>query len=164
MNAALISSCVFFIALMGIHAVFLRFWGSTLYVSRSLKLFLCFIAMDSVDRLRRGSFDFEEIFTVWVTVGLLWSFYMVVMVNLMNSVSFRMMRTLRDASEGRLQRKEFDRFFSEDLLLNVRLELLKKNQLIQWDPGSKISLTASGERLAKLFWYVQRVFRFKKVG
>ena len=160
MTDVVLLSAFLFISLLVMHAICLRFWGSTQYVLRSLAVFFVFACVCLA--FLSGSFEFRVI-TV-TTLGLLWAMKMVVIVNLLNSVSLRMVRTLMNEKSGMLPRAVFFERFSEDGNLGIRLEMMEKSRLVERKPDGALLLTSSGKRLALAFSAIQRLFRIYWIG
>ena len=149
-----------FAGLLLVHWYLLRFWGSRFYVARGLKTYLVFFVVWNI--FSRSSL--EERFVIMTTVGLFWAFKMVVLVNLMNSVSIRMVRVLGETELGVMAKEEFDYVFSADRLLEHRVRVLQENDLIDLSGASHLTLTPKGRLFARGFAAIQRMFRITHLG
>lgn len=160
MSFLFLECIVIFSALILLHMIITRIFGSRFYVERSLKLyFFSILAWNLFARV-----GFEERVIVAVTVGLFWAFKMVVIVNILNSVSFRMVGTLAVAQDLKMERSRFLDLFSAQKLLIHRTEMLCASGLMEELKPGEFALTAKGQRLASLFLSVQRFFRITHIG
>ena len=86
-----------------------------------------------------------------------WLFYLMVLINLLNSVTLKMLASLYSAPNGSMNSQEFDQVFNTEDGLETRLSMLHSSKLIQQE-GVAIKLTPKAKYLLAIIHKVKAVF------
>lgn len=85
-----------------------------------------------------------------------WLFYLMVLINLLNSVTLKMLASLYSAPTGTLNAQDFGHTFNTVDGFETRLAMLHSSKLIQ-QRGAAITLTAKGKYLLTIVHRVKAV-------
>lgn len=93
-------------------------------------------------------------------LGTLWLAYLMFFINLLNSLTLKMLATLAEKNQGSSKLQEFKDIFIKDDGLLVRLEAMKKNGFISIE-GESIRLVGRGASMSKMISIVRTIFSMK---
>lgn len=109
---------------------------------------------------RVGASGLIGFYLTWVV---LWNLYLVFFINLMNSVSLRMMIEIHGAPDRQLSRDDLLACYTDEEALHSRLEGLVRTGFAQW-AGPSLVLTARGRSFAALLSVIRRLFGIEFYG
>jgi hypothetical protein len=90
-----------------------------------------------------------------------WLLYLMIFINLLNSVTLKMLAHLHGKQNGRLTVEEFSTAFNINDGLVTRLEMMKENGLLE-RRGAIFKLTGKSRTLLKIITVVNRLFSLKR--
>ena len=114
----------------------------------SISTFGCAVCM-----LYLGQFDIIGPYILFSA----WLFYLMVLINLLNSVTMKMLASLYSAPNGSMNSQEFDQVFNTEDGLETRLSMLHSSRLIQQE-GQAIKLTPKAKYLLAIIHRIKAVF------
>lgn len=101
---------------------------------------------------------------VYLQFAILWNLYLVFFINLMNSVSLRMMIEIRQSSSGSMSLTQLQGVYSDGDALEARLHALMQNGFIR-EPGPQgFTLTPRGLILARVLAVSRWCFGIDRFG
>ena len=149
---SIIASIVLFI----IHLIICKISGSTLFMFKSILLYIIFSILTFYNFL-----GLIEHFIFLFFVGCIWNSYLIFLINLQNSISFRIMRELSNSDKIELSSLEI--FYSSDNILDDRLDDMLKNDFISIDSGI-IKPTSKGKIYAEFISKFRKIFGIQVYG
>jgi len=101
---------------------------------------------------------------VYSALVMLWNSYLIFFVNLMNSVSLRLMGELRQAPGGKLSLQQLQGVYSDEAALDSRLGSLVHNGLLVDQGAGGLALTGKGRALARVLAASRALFGIDEFG
>ena len=101
-------------------------------------------------------------FAVLYYVFTLWLAYMMFFVNLMNSVTLKMLDFMASRG-GILAADDFRQIFGKDSAIVSRLEAIKRNNFLRKD-GERLKITAKGHFLVSAVRILRKILGITEVG
>ncbi|WP_135624327.1 hypothetical protein [Leptospira ognonensis] len=93
----------------------------------------------------------------------LWNAYIIFLINLQNSISFRILRDIYDLDLKSANYNTIDQFYPDSLSLNDRLGDMVKNRFIR-NEKDQVLITKKGIFFAKSFLFFRRMFGIRTFG
>lgn len=151
-NSLIIAAAFFAITLL-VHIIICKLFSPKNFMLRGLSLgsistFGCAVLM-----LYLGQFDITGPYILFSA----WLFYLMVLINLLNSVTLKMLASLYSAPSGSMNSQEFDQVFNAEDGLETRLSMLHSSRLIQQE-GYAIKLTPKAKFMLAIIHKVKAVF------
>ncbi|MCX5790762.1 MAG: hypothetical protein NTY45_00865 [Elusimicrobia bacterium] len=159
MYATLTLSVSFFTAAVAAHLVICRATGTGRFMLKGLLTgFVCF-ACAAAWEYSAGAPDLVSLYLVLT----LWLTYMVFFINLLNSVTLKMLARLAEEPSGTLTEAAFQDIFNEESAIKIRLQDMRVNGFIKLE-GGNLGLTGKADALLKIVFLVRRAFSIDFVG
>ena len=156
-KAMLISVCWFSAGVM-IHLIICRLTGTQKYMVKGLAfgllLMLCLLASQAYSR----SINIAVLYYTFT----LWLAYMMFFVNLLNSVTLKMLDFL-NRKGGTLNAKDFSVIFGGNMGINSRLKAIKRNGFLDENAG-RLHITRKGKLLTYIIRLLRRVIGITEAG
>ncbi len=104
----------------------------------------------------KNNFDLVAIYLL----GTGWLAYLMLFINLLNSVTLKMLEALGQESSGVLPKEAFNKFFNEEDGLNTRLDSLALNEFIIKN-DDQIKLTSKAQFMLGIIFMLRKIFNMK---
>jgi len=102
------------------------------------------------------NFDIVAIYLL----GTGWLAYLMLFINLLNSVTLKMLEALGNEASGVLPKEAFNKFFNEEDGLNTRLDSLSLNEFII-KKEDNIRLTSKAQFMLGIIFMLRKIFNMK---
>lgn len=153
MWASFVIAFNFFLFALPLHVLFCRLTSSYKFMVKSLLLGLFFVLFLAGYQHQRNSVDLVSLYVL----GTLWFSYLMIIVRLIKSTSFKMLHALAAHPNGELHLNEFRHFFREDEGLKNRIISMKTNGFIAMR-SERLCLTPKAKHTLSFVLFVRRVF------
>ena len=156
-----IASCLVFCGGVVLHAVLTHLIHSRNYVRNGYLLFvgMCLAAIPLALRL-----GLVGALVLYVALTILWNSYLLFFINLMNSVSLRMMGEIDRSTTGNLSLAEIESSWSDTDALESRLQALAHNGFIVDDGAHGLRVTPRGRSFAWVLEVIRRTIGIESFG
>lgn len=148
-----------FSAAVAAHLLVCNFTGGNRFMLKGLLTGFAFLIIAAVWEHGTGAVDFVSFYLV-IT---LWLTYLMFFVNLLNSVTLKMLSRLAEEPSGAMTEAGFQSIFNEETGIKTRLEDLRSNGFLK-PSGETISLTKKTGLLLKIVFLIRKVFFINIVG
>ncbi len=158
MWSTLTVSASFFAAAVGAHLLVCRATGEGKFMLKGLLTGLFFFLGAAAWEYRAGAADIVSlylIFTLWLT-------YLMFFINLLNSVTLKMLSRLAEEPSGALTEAAFQDIFNEETGIRLRLADMRANGFIK--EGDPLALTGKAALLLKVVLVIRKIFSIDVVG
>ncbi|MBM9589047.1 hypothetical protein JWG41_01210 [Leptospira sp. 201903075] len=146
-------SIVLFLIYLSVHWVLLRTTGPKFFMAKSLVLLL---VLSVVLFFRYSSHSVTSIICIQIFFIGITNAYLIFLINLQNSISFRILRELSKTTEGFVKHSKLQELYSTDQIISDRLKEMEENGFIVRH-GEVIKTTNKGK------WFGYGIFVFQKV-
>ena len=146
-------SVSFFILALLVHFIFCRYTNQNNFLAKGF-LFGAIITMMLIIYL--NLIDDLNIIGPYILITL-WIFYLITIVNLMNSVTLKMLKNLYQSPKGSLDKNYLFQVFNEQDGFRNRLAMLEKNKLIIYR-NNELIMMKKGIWLMKIITHIKYVF------
>lgn len=148
-----------FSAAVSLHILLCRFTSQKQFVLRHLVfgLFIFFVLLLYQIKYRKIDFVSLYIFTS------LWMIYLIFLVNLMNSVTLKMLEYISNSSSMKVHQRELDSQFSKEDFMTSRITAMENNNFISCS-GDIVKLKTKGVILALMIIFIRKIFSITEVG
>ena len=143
----------FFLFALPLHVLLCRLTSSYKFMMKSLLLGLFVVLFLAGYQHQRNSVDLVSLYVL----GTLWFSYLMLIVRLIKSPSFKMLHALASNPNGELHLNEFRRFFKEDEGLRNRIISMKTNGFIALR-RERLCLTPKAKHTLSFVVFVRRLF------
>jgi len=124
-------------------------------------IFICIAGLALLPvALRQGPVGFVFFY---INLAILWNLYMIFLINLMNSVSLRMMTEIARSPARALSSEEIAAVYSDEEAFESRVQGLVNARFLQ-STGKQLVLTPRGKALARLLTVIRGVFGIRSYG
>lgn len=148
-----------FIPALPLHILLCRFTGSTKFMLKSLLLGFFMGILFLIYQYQSSSFDIVSLYLF----STLWLIYLICSINLLNSVTLKMLEFIANSTSRKMHYNEFDRHFTEEDSIGSRLKAMEDNNFITQNEDS-VKLKVKGEILASIVLVIRKIFSIKEVG
>jgi len=159
MWATLTVSVTFFAAAAAAHLLLCAFTGGSRFVLKSLLTGFIFLALAAAWEYRSGALDFVSLY-LYATA---WLAYMIFFINLLNSVTLKMLACLAEAPDGAMEETGFLTIFNEETGINTRLRDMTANGFIKLEDG-RLSITGKAGILLETVFLIRKFLSIDAVG
>lgn len=159
LSSALLTSLVYFALAVGAHFIICRLSGEKKFMLKGLAAGLVFFAAACANEWRTGRFDPVLLYLL----ATLWLTYLIFLINLLNSVTLKMLERLAGAPAVAMREEDFRGIFSGENGIKARLADMKINGFIL-DDGKSLRLTPKAGLLLKTVFTIRRVFSIDVTG
>lgn len=149
---SLLISIAFFIGAVLFHVILCRLTSTQKFMLKGLVTGLAAVLSMLVIQVVKLRVDLVSIYIL----GTAWLAYLMFFINLLNSITLKMLKELDD-NNGELQNREFDHLFGEEQGVEVRINSMEMNGFISIDDG-KISLTSKSLLMVKIITLLRKIF------
>lgn len=139
-----------------IHILLCRFGGGKHFMLKAIVLGLVACGALLIYQLKITRFDLIGLYLFLAA----WLLYVMIFINLLNSVTLKMLAYLLDQQNGSLPVEEFRNAFNVDDGLLTRLEMMRENGLLE-QRGEVLNLTRKSRILLKIIMAINRLFSLK---
>lgn len=153
LSNTLIIAMTFFAITLIVHIVICKLFSPRNFMLKGLSLGRISTSSYAVFMHYLGQFDITGPYILFSA----WLFYLMVLINLLNSVTLKMLASLYSAPSGSMNSQEFDQVFNTEDGLETRLSMLHSSRLIQQE-GHAIKLTPKARYLLAIIHKVKAVF------
>ena len=108
-------------------------------------------------------FGFVNTLIIYFCLILLWNLYLTFFINLMNSISLRIMIEINNSKDGTLSYIKMKYLYDDKEILEKRINELMLNRFIK-SSGNLISLSFKGSLLAKFLNILRKIFSINFYG
>ncbi len=157
--AALTLSVSFFTAAVFIHLLICTYTGGNKFMQKGLLTGLAVTAAAAVWQYSTGPLDPVSLYLV-IT---LWLAYLIFLINLLNSVTLKMLARLAQEPSGALDEEAFRNLFNEETGIKLRLEDMRANGFIRQD-GENLRLTEKAGLLLRTVFLIRKILSIDVVG
>lgn len=158
METSIILTIQYFLVAIFIHVIICRISPSR-FMFKGLTLGLLTVIVCIYFQIENNRIDLVSIYLL----GTGWLAYLMFFINLLNSVTLKMLQALSDSNEGILLNSDFDIFFSEENGLQSRVSSMIENGFLK-QKGSELKLTSRS--LFMVFWVnlLRNIFSMNEQG
>jgi hypothetical protein len=160
MTALFASALMFFAGGVILHLLFTRLITNANFVRDGYVFLLLTATVSSL--FVRGTGAWSLLF-LQLHLIILWNLYTIFFINLMNSVSLRMMTEIGNAPSRSLSGEELLALYSDEEALQSRVGGLVSTGLLQRD-GQELVLTGKGRVLAQFLKVIRKLFGIEFYG
>ena len=159
MPEIILISVIAFLVYMSSHILIVRIWGVKQFIQISFYLMIaCLFLMAAYFKLNE-----QEGLIVSLFVFLsFWMFYIVLMSNLIRSVSLRLMGELADTVNNKISISDVGSVYSYDEMVEPRIESMIDNCILK--KNSRYKLTGFGKLFVLIFGLFRALFNIKQYG
>lgn len=150
--------CAFVVTVL-LHILICRIASSKKFMLNGLIIGIITSAVVVGYFLKLERFDFIALYLFFTS----WLLYLMVFINLLNSVTLKMLEKLRGEPKGFLYSYDFDFFVNNEDSLKTRLSSMELNGFIVLNDHS-IHLTAKAQNLVRVILFLRYVFSINQVG
>ena len=151
---------LFFCGCVLLHLLLTRLTRGAAFVRNGYLFIVAMGALAAVVIVPRG---WQFAATFYLVAVILWNLYMTFFINLMNSVSLRMMVEIDHAPAQSLSNEELLGRYSDEAALESRLQEMVAGGLLQVE-ADQLVLTGKGRRLATVLILIRRAFGIEFFG
>lgn len=152
MSSLFTQGFIIFVTGVALHICLVRISNRTHFIMKSYMVLIFMMIVSGLFLITAGLLN---LLVVYMFLILLWNLYLIFLINLMNSVSLRIMCEMWRSEAGRLSLNEIERIYSSDQLLEDRLNDMEKGGLVRLE-GSIVHLTEKGQLLAKGLAHIRK--------
>jgi hypothetical protein len=153
-------SVVCFASLVLVHLLFVRVVSRAAFV-RNGYLFVSIVGAGLLPLALRLGMLGAAFF--YLNLAILWNLYTIFLINLMNSVSLRMMVEIDNSPAQALSAEEIQALYSDKEALQSRLRGLVSTGFLK-EEGRDLVLTRQGQTLARILAAIRRLFGIEFFG
>ena len=157
--ATLAVSVSFFAATVGAHLQICIFSGTGKFMLKGLLTGFTSLLAAAAWGYRAGAVDIISLYIILT----LWLAYMMFFINLLNSVTLKMLARLAEEPGGELTEPAFQGIFNEETGIRLRLEDMRANGFIKLE-GEDLRLTAKARLLLAAVFLIRKIFSIDVVG
>lgn len=154
-----IAALLFFIPAVGVHLAICRLVPGGRFMLKGLLTGFFFSAAAGVWSVAKGHPDAVLVYLVLSA----WLTYMMFFINLMNSITLKMLEHLAAAPRGELQEAGFREVFNAENGIRERLEDMRANAFISLD-GKALRVEKKASRLLWTVMLIRKIFSIDVVG
>jgi hypothetical protein len=155
--AVLSFSALFLCAGLVIHLTVCRFTGGRHFMAKGL-LIGCIVTLSSAGYFWwHGETDFVGPYVIFTA----WLIYLMAFINLLNSVTLKMLASLYLAPQQTLPEARFENTFNADAGLSMRFDMLIKGGLVAEQPDG-LAVTTKGRAFLALFQFIKRALAISR--
>lgn len=159
LTSSLEISCIFFIFYLLLHLIICRISSNSFFMKIGLSLALVFVGILIIYEIYINKFDLVSIYLLFT----LCLSYLMFFINLLNSVTLKMLAELAKSSNGQLASEQFDHFFNSENGINSRLNAMKKNGFFI-EKDDSLLLTNKSILLINIITIIRKIFSIDFVG
>lgn len=159
MLTALTVSASFFTAAAVTHLLVCVLTGGNRFLLKSLPLGLIFLAVMAAFEYRAGAVNIVSLYLA----ATLWLAYLMFFINLLNSVTLKMLARLAEAPGGAMDEAGFRAVFNEETGVKARLEDMRANGFIKLE-GENLGLTGKAAPVLKAVFLIRKLLSIDAVG
>ena len=159
MLSTLAAAAAWFTAAVGAHLLVCLFTGAGKYMQKGLSTGFAFFIAAAAWQYRAGSLDPVALYLIVS----LWLAYLIFFVNLLNSVTLKMLARLAEEPSGTMEEAGFQDLFNEETAIQARLADMLANGFIKTE-GENLTLTAKAQLLLKIVFSIRKFFSIDVVG
>jgi len=152
---------IFFVGCVLLHVLLTQLTRGKAFVRNGYVFIVTMSALPAAGIIHYGWWLFATVFYLFTII--LWNLYMTFFVNLMNSVSLRMMVEIDQAAGQSLSSKELLNLYSDEAALESRLQEMTAGGLLRI-VEDQLVLTNKGQLLAFVLLVIRRVFGIEFFG
>ncbi|MBK26956.1 MAG: hypothetical protein CME70_23335 [Halobacteriovorax sp.] len=156
MDQSLLLSIQFFLPAVLIHIILCHLTGTKKFMLKGLVLGIVANLGLIIFLIYKNNFDLVAIYLL----GTGWLAYLMLFINLLNSVTLKMLEALGQESSGVLPKEAFNKFFNEEDGLNTRLDSLALNEFIIKN-DDQIKLTSKAQFMLGIIFMLRKIFNMK---
>lgn len=156
MDQSLLLSIQFFLPAVLIHIILCHLTGTKKFMLKGLVLGIVANLGLIIFLVFKNNFDLVAIYLL----GTGWLAYLMLFINLLNSVTLKMLEALGQESSGVLPKEAFNKFFNEEDGLNTRLDSLALNEFIIKN-DDQIKLTSKSQFMLGIIFVLRKIFNMK---
>ena len=160
MTAAFCSGLVLFLAGVAAHLVVLRFTSSRWFLALGL---LLGAAVGAVGAIRIAPSGAGYALVALFVFGTLWFVYLVVLVNVQNSVTLRIVREIARSPVASASQGELDAAFPDEAALESRIAAMERNRLVARE-GDDIAVRPLGAFIGRCVLVIRKAFGIVRSG
>ena len=154
MDQSLLLSIQFFLPAVLIHIILCHLTGTKKFMLKGLVLGIVANLGLIIFLIYKNNFDLVAIYLL----GTGWLAYLMLFINLLNSVTLKMLEALGQESSGVLPKEAFNKFFNEEDGLNTRLDSLALNEFIIKN-DDQIKLTSKAQFMLGIIFMLRKIFK-----
>jgi hypothetical protein len=139
------------------HIILCRVVGGKHFMKKGLALGLLFGIALLLNQLLNDCVDIIGLYLFIAS----WLFYLMICINLLNSVTLKMLAFLYAAPDQKIYFEDFNKSFNDQDGLLTRLEMMKNNELIEYQ-NENLRLTTKAFKLLKIVSVIDKIFSIKK--
>jgi len=155
----LTTSAFYFGAAAVTHLLVCTFTGESRFMLKGLLTGFAFLFAAAASEYAAGAPDLVSLYLLLT----LWLAYLMFFVNLLNSVTLKMLARLAEQPGGTLDEAGFGPVFDEGAAIGLRLEDMRANGFLTLEAGS-VSLTKKAGLLLKIVFLIRKVLSIDIVG
>lgn len=159
MIGSFLEALPFFAIAIACHILLCRVTGKGRFILKGLVLGLLTGVAQVLYQYQRGT---PDIVSLYIFMSL-WLSYLICFINLLNSVTLKMLERIADSQTGRLHFNDLGSFFNEDDALKARIDAMTANNFIS-HVNEGLVLTMKGTVLASIITIIRSIFSIRDVG
>ncbi|MFT6069542.1 MAG: hypothetical protein ACJAT2_000990 [Bacteriovoracaceae bacterium] len=152
MENSLVITTQFFLSAVMIHLITCRF-SSSRFMFKGLILGVITVISFAFFQFRAGKVDLVSLYLL----GTAWLGYLMFFINLLNSVTLKMLAALSESKNETLLNSDFNSFFSEENGLHSRISLMIENGFLE-TKGNGLILTPRSKLMVWCINLLRKVF------
>ena len=152
-------AATFFAVGLALHILLCRFTGQNRFMLKSLVLGLLIGILLLIYQYQYRKLDIVSLYLFTA----LWFSYLICFINLLNSVTLRMLDDIANSPSMKLHYNDFDFYFSEEDALESRIKAMEVNNFITRD-RDVVKIEIKGSMLATIIIIIRKTFAISEVG
>ncbi|MDD5456360.1 MAG: hypothetical protein PHV30_04925 [Candidatus Margulisbacteria bacterium] len=161
MSILFLTAMVLFCVYVALHLVVTRIYGNRSYLIKAYSIFLAISILLVKPLLDR--FGVLNAIIIYFNLVLFWNLYLTFFINLMNSISLRIMLEINESSQKKLTYQNIKNLYNNEEILGKRINELAINKFIKISENY-IDLTGKGKILAGFLHYLRNIFSINFYG
>ena len=159
MISSFFEAALFFAVVLALHILLCRFTGQYRFMLKSLSLGLLIGILLLIYQYQHRKLDIISLYLFTA----LWFSYLICFINLLNSVTLKMLDDIANSPTMKLHYNDFDSYFTEEGALESRIKAMEVNNFItrDWD---LVKLKLKGSVLASIILLIRKIFSISEVG
>lgn len=158
LGATFLTALLFFLPAIAVHLAICRLTPGGKFMLNGLLTGAFFSAAAGAWSATRGSPDPVLVYLVFTS----WLMYMMFFINLINSITLKMLEHLAAAPAGELRAEAFKKIFNAEKGIHSRLEDMRANGFI--DEGETLLATEKAKRLLRTVRLIRKALSIDVVG
>ena len=150
------SALLTFVLILITHFIICRLFGNKNFILNGIMLGIAGAIVLLIYQINEGQLDILSMYLFFAT----WLTYLMIFINLLNSVTLKMLAYLNASPKGFLPIKAFLSAFNIDDGLHTRLQMMELNGLIR-KHDNVIYLTSKANIILKIIETIGRVFSLR---